>query len=92
MTKTYEELEAIDRAEDERDRARVLHILGLLTPDMSGLDILLTASRVGDDAEVNKRWKSSYATEENPYGESTLEILQKMSAKELAAVRARVTQ
>lgn len=82
MTKTYEELEAIDKAEDERDRARVLHMLGLLTPDTTGLDILILHSKVCDET-----WKERSAT--RPMTEP-LDVLKTMSAKQLAALRARV--
>jgi hypothetical protein len=90
-TKTYEELEAIEAAERQQDRARVLHMLGLLTPNMSALEVLVLHGKVCDDKEAWKRWSDSYG----PQGEgqlSTLEILQAMKPTERAALRARVTR
>lgn len=75
-------------AENQLERVKVLHLLGILRPNMGGLEILLLNSAVGDDVEVKKRWIDSYG----PGGEqlSTLEIVEAMSKKERAEVRARI--
>lgn len=82
MTKTYEELAAIDDAEVERDRVRVLYALGLLTPNMSGLEVLLLHAKICDET-----WKQRSAAQ--PMLEP-LDVLAAMSKKERAELRARV--
>jgi hypothetical protein len=86
MTTKIEEAHALE--ERQQDRARVLHMFGLLTPNMSGLDILVLHGKVCDDKEV---WKRRAATDDALMLDP-LEVLQAMSKKELAALRARIAQ
>jgi hypothetical protein len=89
MTKTYEQLAAEDEAAERADRVKVLFLLGILRPNMSGLEILLLNGQVGDDKEVRKRWSDAYPP--GGIGQlSTLEIVEAMTKQERAEVRARV--
>jgi hypothetical protein len=86
--KTYDELAAIDQEETERDRARVLHMLGLLTPNMSGLEILVLHGDICNDKEV---WKLRAASDDGIMLDP-LDVLQKMKPSERAALRTRIAQ
>lgn len=88
MTKTYEQLAAEDEAEERQDRVRVLHVLGLLRPDMTGLEVLMLHGKVCDDAEVKKK-TPPYVVGEWP-SPSTLEIVQALKPTERAALRTRI--
>lgn len=84
--KSYEELAEEDLAVERADRLKVLHLLGLLTPSMSGLEILMLHSKVTDDAEVSKRTPPYVPGEFS----QTREVIEAMSQRDRAALRARV--
>jgi hypothetical protein len=52
MTKTYEELAAIDDANDQQDRVRAMHILGLLREDMTPFDMFMFCPSTLDEVKA----------------------------------------
>jgi hypothetical protein len=86
MENSYEELALEDEAVERADRIKILHLLGMLRPGMSGLEILMLHGKVCDDKEVSKRTP--------PYvpGEftQTREVVEAMTKRDRAELRARV--